>query len=261
MASWPRLAPPHVALTGPPPPPKLFLALFLPLLLPPRALTGPPAFELTRGGPPRAVDESRFLPPPPPLLLLPLLNALPAGWRRRVLRTGPFWKSMMAFFSSLGSLAPAAQRFLTASSYAPAIIRVTDHQHFAVSDQLTVIVLIHLALHQLHCGFKLRPLAGGDSNCEVHKPSDQLLEQRDAGHQEPHALVEFPRLECGLVDIEDGGVNFTALSSVKRINCTYSLLLGWLPEAWAPMAKERRAASRIALSRPATSAAAIEAVW
>ena len=109
VASWPRLAPPHVApghseATGPPPPPKLFLALFLPLPLPPRALAGPLAFELTRGGPPRAVDNSCILPPPPPLLLLlPPLNVVPAGWRRRVLRTGPFWKSMMAFFSSLGS--------------------------------------------------------------------------------------------------------------------------------------------------------------
>jgi hypothetical protein len=43
VSSWPRLAPPHAApgyseMAGPPPPPKPFLALVLPLLLPPAAL-------------------------------------------------------------------------------------------------------------------------------------------------------------------------------------------------------------------------------
>ena len=41
-------------------------------------------------------------------------------------------------------------------------------------------------------------LVGGDVEGDVNEPSSKLLEQRDAGHQEPQLLVERPRLEFGL---------------------------------------------------------------
>jgi len=68
-------------------------------------------------------------------------------------------------------------------------------------------------------------LVGGDVEGDVNEPSSKLLEQRDAGHQEPQLLVERPRLEFGLIDIKDGAVNFATLGSVQCVDCIYRLLL------------------------------------
>ena len=120
-ASWPWLAPPHVApghseVTGPPPPPGRFLAG--PFPLPPRAPAELPALEPAREAPPKAEEESRLVPlllPLPPPLLPPA--PVPVVERKRDLYTGLPRKSVMVLLSCFGSLAVAAHRFLTASSY------------------------------------------------------------------------------------------------------------------------------------------------